>query len=206
MNQQDRPPAPPWIRDAWRHVEQRHEVWHATPTTPHALAFTEAFVETLALYTTAMLPAGLEDMPEVFCGCWGVVVRPQGDDDPCRLLYHDLRAALARHGFYEWRLFLKDRVEHDTWPALWWCLQRLPYPQYLQTQHWKALRETMLQHSGYRCQVCNSKGPLRVHHRTYERRGCEQLTDLVVLCKDCHEIFHTQGKLAKPSDEEDSTV
>jgi hypothetical protein len=52
--------------------------------------------------------------------------------------------------------------------------------------------------AGFRCQVCNAYGvQLNVHHRTYERRGAEWDTDLIVLCHDCHEIFHTNGKLAK---------
>jgi 5-methylcytosine-specific restriction endonuclease McrA len=43
--------------------------------------------------------------------------------------------------------------------------------------------------------VCNeeaSKGkPLDVHHRTYERRGAEKAEDVIVLCRRCHELFHT---------------
>ena len=51
---------------------------------------------------------------------------------------------------------------------------------------------------GVRCQVCNTdKSILDTHHRTYERLGRELDGDLIVLCRDCHRIFHENGKLAR---------
>lgn len=47
-----------------------------------------------------------------------------------------------------------------------------------------------------------------MHHLTYERLGCEWLTDLVALCKDCHEQEHDDefktmfARLLEMSDEE----
>lgn len=76
-------------------------------------------------------------------------------------------------------------------------LRTMPYHQYLQTPEWQATRKQRLQVARYRCQVCNSNGLLNVHHRTYERRGEERAGDLVVLCDDCHGIFHREGKLAQ---------
>lgn len=74
-------------------------------------------------------------------------------------------------------------------------LKALPYPEYLQTPHWLKLRDEHLKRSKYRCQICNKNGKLNVHHRTYERRGEEDVKDLVTLCEDCHTIFHNQGKI-----------
>lgn len=73
-------------------------------------------------------------------------------------------------------------------------LQRLelPYRDYLKTSHWKQLRETMLVKCRNRCQLCNTDGPVHVHHRTYDRRGFEHLADLVVLCAACHAKFHNK--------------
>jgi hypothetical protein len=72
-------------------------------------------------------------------------------------------------------------------------LRKLPYAEYLKTPHWQRLRERALVSAGYRCQVCNSgQGPLNVHHRTYERRGRELPSDLIVLCEKCHSLFHSQ--------------
>jgi hypothetical protein len=54
--------------------------------------------------------------------------------------------------------------------------------------------------------VCNaSRVQLKAHHRTYERRGSESSKDLVVLCADCHDLFHRQGKLASDADRGVST-
>ena len=42
-----------------------------------------------------------------------------------------------------------------------------------------------------KCSLCNRRGELHVHHRTYVRLGNEAPNDLVVLCKDCHTLFHS---------------
>ncbi len=75
-------------------------------------------------------------------------------------------------------------------------LRTMPYKEYLKTEHWQELRSVMLKRASYRCQLCNaSKVRLDVHHRTYERRGCEWLEDLFVLCQGCHERHHgIEGK------------
>src|ERR1017187_326635 len=69
------------------------------------------------------------------------------------------------------------------------------YAEYLQSPEWKVRRKKALQFAGYRCQICNSKEELNVHHRSYERIGHEHMGDLVTLCKNCHEIFHNNGEL-----------
>jgi 5-methylcytosine-specific restriction endonuclease McrA len=75
-------------------------------------------------------------------------------------------------------------------------LKTMPYAEYLKTEHWQQIRNRSLRHAGYRCQICNAKDvPLNVHHRTYERRGEEITRDLIVLCKDCHELFHNNKEL-----------
>ena len=77
-------------------------------------------------------------------------------------------------------------------------LQRMPYREYLLTPEWQERRKQQLRSAGYRCQVCNTNGTaLNVHHRTYERRGCEYYKDLLVLCQSCHELFHSEGRLAE---------
>ena len=69
-------------------------------------------------------------------------------------------------------------------------LRTMPYKEYLQTEHWKAIRKRALDYAGHRCQLCNTGDSLQVHHRTYERRGCEEPTDVTVLCAYCHAKFH----------------
>jgi hypothetical protein len=81
----------------------------------------------------------------------------------------------------EWRRKNKEILNH---------LKTMPYKEYLQTQHWQKLRLQALKKAWYRCQLCNGKKPLDVHHRTYERRGEEHISDLTVLCRECHEKYH----------------
>ena len=76
-----------------------------------------------------------------------------------------------------------------------WELGLMPYDEYLQTPEWQEKRAEAHARADGRCQVCNSLGPLDVHHRTYEHRGSEREDDLIVLCRDCHELFHRFGRL-----------
>lgn len=69
-------------------------------------------------------------------------------------------------------------------------LRLMDYADYLQTDHWQAIRKAALQRAGYRCQLCNTNGLLDVHHRTYARLGCEKPFDVTVLCRQCHGNFH----------------
>ncbi len=66
----------------------------------------------------------------------------------------------------------------------------MPYQEYLQTPEWRQKREQVLERDNYCCRVCNSDERLHVHHRTYARRGNEDLEDLTTLCEECHERFH----------------
>ncbi len=75
-------------------------------------------------------------------------------------------------------------------------LHTMPYREYLQTPEWQETRKRIMKRAGFRCQVCNAYGVrLNVHHRTYERRGYEHDRDLIVLCENCHQIFHDNGSL-----------
>lgn len=51
-------------------------------------------------------------------------------------------------------------------------------------------RNRALMLAGYRCERCDSKRDLQVHHRTYERLGHEWDEDLEVLCDACHGEHH----------------
>lgn len=67
------------------------------------------------------------------------------------------------------------------------------YYDYIQSEEWteksRAERE-----KNPNCSLCNRKGVLHVHHRTYVRLGSEKDGDLVVLCEDCHKMFHKYYK------------
>lgn len=66
---------------------------------------------------------------------------------------------------------------------------------YLKSDHWRAVRKRALERACGRCQVCNAASKLDVHHRTYERLGKEEDGDLTVLCRDCHDLFHSNSKV-----------
>ena len=57
------------------------------------------------------------------------------------------------------------------------------YDQYLKSEKWERKRKQALFYARYRCQICNAKGEIHVHHRVYENLGNEPLSDLVVLCE-----------------------
>lgn len=76
-------------------------------------------------------------------------------------------------------------------------LRTMPYKEYLLTEEWHARREAQMEADGYRCRVCNSDSSLQVHHRTYERRGCEEPGDLTTLCAECHRTFHDNRQVAR---------
>lgn len=67
----------------------------------------------------------------------------------------------------------------------------LPYDEYLKSEYWRDVRRVALHRAGERCQLCNARDRLQVHHRCYTRRGLPgELEDLIVLCADCHGRFH----------------
>ena len=74
-------------------------------------------------------------------------------------------------------------------------LPAMKYEDYLQTEHWKRISDNAKHYAGHRCQLYNSSGVLHTHHRTYERRGFELPSDLIVLCSKCHARFHDVKEL-----------
>lgn len=68
--------------------------------------------------------------------------------------------------------------------------RKLPYPEYLETKHWKQVRKAALKAIGHKCQLCGKKKRLNVHHNNYQCLWKETLRDVVILCRDCHKIFH----------------
>lgn len=82
------------------------------------------------------------------------------------------------------------------WTANIEHLRTMPYTEYLKTEHWQVTRNRALKRANFKCQVCNTnQRQLHVHHRTYVNRGDEQNADLIVLCADCHQTFHDNGKV-----------
>lgn len=65
------------------------------------------------------------------------------------------------------------------------------YKKYLLSPQWRARAKDAIERAGNRCQVCGNPLHLQVHHNTYRNLGNEKPEDLCVLCKECHELFHS---------------
>ena len=64
--------------------------------------------------------------------------------------------------------------------------------KYLKSKAWAETRQEFFKQVGRLC-ICG-KQATQVHHKTYKNIGKENLlTDLSVLCSDCHQRFHKQG-------------
>ena len=64
-------------------------------------------------------------------------------------------------------------------------------------------REKILKRDGYKCRWCGSIDKLDVHHKYYNKypdgsrvRAWDYPDDaLIVLCRDCHEKYHSKNKV-----------
>ena len=55
---------------------------------------------------------------------------------------------------------------------------------------WQEKRQEVIDANGDECEVCGCSVNLNVHHESYRNYGNEDLDDLVVLCRKCHEERH----------------
>jgi hypothetical protein len=63
------------------------------------------------------------------------------------------------------------------------------YKAYLKSPHWFDVRRAYQESDlPQRC-MCGSE-EVQYHHLTYERIGAERLTDLMPLCRQCHQMVH----------------
>lgn len=65
------------------------------------------------------------------------------------------------------------------------------YSKYIFSSRWRSVSRNKRKQTPF-CQRCGFTADLVVHHMTYERVGRELSSDLCVLCKYCHEEFHTK--------------
>lgn len=74
------------------------------------------------------------------------------------------------------------------------------YKAYLQTKHWKNLREKIYELYNHECARCRDIIPINyanIHHRKYKNIGKEKEQDLILYCNRCHKIIHNKKKTAK---------
>lgn len=66
--------------------------------------------------------------------------------------------------------------------------RKAEYREYLQSEHWRTFRRHIYQIMPY-CLWCRTTEELNVCHLTYERRGHELDSDVVVMCKTHHYLM-----------------
>ena len=72
-------------------------------------------------------------------------------------------------------------------PAVW---SKATYRDYLKTEHWQTFRLYAFEFYGRKCYLCGATDcQLDIHHNTYERLGGEMLSDVIILCHDCHQGY-----------------
>src|SRR5262249_35274254 len=64
------------------------------------------------------------------------------------------------------------------------------YRRYLGSAFWRERREHILKRANYTCEKCGKRPAAEVHHLTYIRIYQELPSDLVALCKPCHNEIH----------------
>lgn len=72
----------------------------------------------------------------------------------------------------------------------------IEYKKYIQSPKWRKVRKKFFESKLPKdCFVCfRDDQILDLHHRTYARLGHERLTDLVLVCRDCHNEIHKYAK------------
>jgi len=88
--------------------------------------------------------------------------------------------------------------------------RRIKYEIYLSSPTWAKKKNIKMLEQNCTCEICgyyinDEPGiPMDVHHKTYERLFDEELDDLQVLCRNCHEKIH-QGSRSDVTRDEDVT-
>ncbi len=80
-------------------------------------------------------------------------------------------------------------------------LRAMPYPDCLRTREWRRTRARALERAGNRCILDRAHtAGLGVYHNNYERLGNELASDLAVLCRACHRLYHSaNGRPRRPT-------
>lgn len=65
---------------------------------------------------------------------------------------------------------------------------KMTYKEYLSTPEWKRFRQRAIKHYGRKCYLCAKKCNPDIHHNNRDRLGKEILSDVIPLCRSCHDI------------------
>ena len=68
---------------------------------------------------------------------------------------------------------------------------KIDHHEYLKTEAWQERRFNTFKRDGFQCVCCGAAKNLEAHHITYKNLGAELQSDLVTLCRKCHEDIHS---------------
>lgn len=75
--------------------------------------------------------------------------------------------------------------------------QNPEYLAYLQSFTWHLKRHLRMIYAGHKCEICGNRKGLQAHHVTYERLFHERISDLQILCENCHPIEDEKRRYQK---------
>ena len=58
---------------------------------------------------------------------------------------------------------------------------------YYRSPEWRCKRLAKLTEAGNKCRRCDATSGLQVHHLTYAHIGAERMSELRLLCPECHD-------------------
>jgi len=76
-----------------------------------------------------------------------------------------------------------------TQPANKWCTA-IEKSDHLKSLYWFSLRLDRLTIANNCCELCHSRTKLEAHHITYNRLLAEDVIDIRMLCRTCHQAQH----------------
>ena len=76
----------------------------------------------------------------------------------------------------------KKAPKKETW--------NIKYKKYLKSEKWNKIKTRIHKLRGGKCERCNSKHQLQVHHKHYKNVFKEKMQDLELLCRKCHRSEH----------------
>ena len=73
--------------------------------------------------------------------------------------------------------------------------KRKDYKSYISSNEWKLLKELIIEERGNYCEKCNNQFiSLDLHHIHYDNFKKELRSDLLLLCRNCHNTIHDSKK------------
>lgn len=73
--------------------------------------------------------------------------------------------------------------------------QKERYQEYLCSPEWGQRKEAVHERARGRCERCLHPDGYAVHHKTYIRKYHEPLTDLMLVCDECHQFIHGRSRV-----------